>query len=172
MLGEDECSRFDPSRFTVGKIYQDVQLYGDKSNILVGDMANEMVKECLDDVNAALMSDPYHGYPFYVMLHEKKDLQMKSAILRRVIKLPFRPWPEDDTVVFLKNPKTQEVRFCWALPHWSEMDNILMNSCQYASEMVNQILDWKKFNMEAFGFMKLDHERWGPNPNHMDRVLC
>ena len=160
-------SRFDPCRGTVGTIYLDAQRFGAREPILVGDMSNEMIVSCLSDINAALREDPYNGKPFYVFLHEKRDLQMKNAIFRRVIKLNFRPWPEDDSVVFWTDPKTHEVRFCWALPHWSEMDNILHNPVGYSEEMIRHIQAWKAFDMKVFGFMnKSGHptKGWEPDP--------
>jgi hypothetical protein len=171
MKNEPKPSLFDPSRDTVGKIYRDAQLASDGVPVIVGDMTNEMTKSLVDDLNEALTKDPYHGNPFYVVVHEKKDLQMKSAILRKIIHMSFRPWPEDDTVVFWKNPKSGEIRFCWCLPHWSNMNNVMYNPDYYEKEMVEQVKAWKEFRLDHFGFVKNEYDRWVPNPEFKDRTI-
>jgi len=165
-------SLYDPGRETVGAIYQKAQAEGEK-DVLVGDMANEFTKSLIEDINEGLCKPRYNDYPFYLIVHEKKDLQMKSSMLRRIIYHPFRPWPEDDTTVFWKNPKTQEVRFCWALPHWSEMDNILANPTHFDPEFVSNIQSWKSFDLTCFGFIKDKDEEceWVPNPNWKDKPI-
>lgn len=164
-------SLYDPTRDTVGKIYRDAQLNSHEDIILVGDMSKGLISSFVDDVNDALKEYDKKEKPYYLMIHEKKDLQMKQAILRRMLYFGYRPWPEDDTVVFWKNPKTQELRFCWALPHWSEMDNILTNPHNYAKEYVFQIKSWKKYNLRPFGFYYDNVEQWIPNPKWKDRLI-
>lgn len=164
-------SHYDPSRPTVGAIYRNAQMTYDGTPIEVGDMTNDMMPGLIEDINDGLMQDKFDGKPFYLMIHEKKDLQMPSALLRRVLHFPFRPWPEDDTTVFWKDPKTQEVRFCWSLPHWSEMDNILANNWLFDDELVEQIRNWKNYDLHHFGFCKDDMGNWVANPHYKDKPL-
>lgn len=169
-MKKNNKSHYDPSRDTVGKIYRDLQL-GKQEAVEIGDMSNAMFPELVDDINEGLKSTPFGDQPFYLMIHEKKDLQMKSAILRRILFFPYRPYPEDDTTVLWKDPKTQEVRFCWCLPHWSEMDNTLYNSQWYDPEYIEHIIAWKQLDLEKFGFYRHPTENWLPNPKHKDRRL-
>lgn len=166
-------SRFDPSRETVGKIYRDLQINSDHDSIQVGDMANAIIPDLVQDINDGLATKPYGDAPFYLMVHEKKDLQMRTALLRRILFFPNhkRPWPEDDTTVFWKDPKTQEVKFCWCLPHWSEMDNILMNPTDYEPDYVEKIISWKKYDLIPFGFYYHKKLKWVPNPKFKDKSL-
>jgi hypothetical protein len=159
-------SMFDQSRDTVGKIYRDAQLAHDGYNIAIGDMGNEMMKGWIDDVNNALQRKCDH--PYYLTVYERKDMQMPSAINRELIYTDYRPWPESNTVVFWKNPKNQELRLCWTLPHVSEMNLIMMNFLAYDKDLIEQIEAWRDFKMESFGFVKDSKEKsgWKPNPKH------
>jgi hypothetical protein len=89
-----------------------------------------------------------------------------------MIVFKFRPYPEDDTMVFWVDPATNDVRFCWCLPHWSEMDNILMNHNLFEPEIVAQIKYWKSYDLHAFGFTKDDMGNWIPNPKWKDKPLA
>jgi hypothetical protein len=162
-------STIDPSRDTVGQIYVDAQT--NRAPVVVGDVANELTKSLVDDLNETLQSDPYDGKPFYVTIYEKKDLQMKSAIIRRLYTTKYRPYPEDDTVVFKTNPANGETRFCWCLPHWSEMDNILMNSDQYDKQFVIDIKNWKAHKLEQFGFFQTEDNNWAADPTWKDHIV-
>ena len=164
-------SLYDPARKTVGAIYRDAQLHGDHMPIIVGDMSNELTKGLIEDINDALCAPRKNNEPFYLMVHEKKDLQMKSAILRRMLYFSYRPWPEDDTTVFWKNPKTQELRFCWSLPHWSEMDNMLNNPEQFDADFISQIKAWKAVDLKPFGFYQHKELKWIPNPKWKDKPI-
>jgi len=164
-------SLYDQSRDTVGKIYRDAQMNSDGTPVIVGDMGAEMTKSLVEDINDALAQYDKKGKPYYLLVHEKKDLQMKSALLRRMLYFGYRPWPEDDTLVFYKNPKTQDLRFCWCLPHHTEMDNMLMNPDQFDKEMIEQIKAWKAFDLVPFGFYKDPKEGWLPNPKHQFRKI-
>lgn len=160
-------------RDTVGKIYRDLQIHGDKTPIPVGDMTNEMMPGLVEDINDGIKegTEVWTGRPFYLMVHEKKDLQMKSAMLRRMINTIYRPWPEDDTTVFYHDPKSYQTFFCWSLPHHTEMDNILANSWMFDKDLIREITAWKTFNMEHFGFCKCDKGEWVPNPYFKDRNI-
>lgn len=172
-------SQYDPTRDTVGKIYRDANLNNHETFIEVGDMSREMTKSLIEDINAALrnfdmgigVSADKIGKPYWLMIHEKKDLQMKTAVLRRMLYFGYRPYPEDDTVVFFKNPKKQDLRFCWCLPHWSEMDNILANPDQFDPEFVHQIKCWKNYDLTPFGFYQHNKEKWIPKPNWKDKKI-
>jgi hypothetical protein len=157
-------------RDTVGTIYKNAQLYGEKQ-VITGDMNFELRKSLVDDLNDTIIqgTKEFESVPFYITVHEKKDLQMKSAILRRMIKTKYRPYPEDDTLVFYVEPLSNRVCFCWCLPHWSEMDNVLMNKNLYehtkdGKQYVSRIRAWKNMRLEHFGFCKNSEGNWIPNP--------
>jgi len=159
-------------RETVGTIYKNAQLYGEKQ-LITGDAAHELTKSLAEDLNEAIEkgTKELEGRPFYITVHEKKDLQMKSAILRRMIRTEYRPYPEDDTVVFHIKPAYNDVLFCWCLPHWSDMDNVLMNSNLYehtkdGKQFVGRIRAWKNMRLEHFGFMPDENGNNIPNPNY------
>lgn len=164
-------SKYDPSRDTVGKIYRDAQLNNHEDYIEVGDMSREMTTSLIDDINDAIKNFDLKGKPYWLMVHEKKDLQMKTAVLRRLLYFGYRPWPEDDTIVFYKNPKKQDLRFCWCLPHWTEMHNILANPDQFEPEFVHQVKSWKNYDLTPFGFYYDEKEKWVPNPKWRDKKL-
>jgi hypothetical protein len=159
-------------RETVGTIYHQAQLKGERQ-VITGDMNYEMRKSLVEDLNATIIqgTKEFENRPFYITVHEKKDLQMKNAILRRMIKTKYRPYPEDDTLVFHVNPLYNDVYFCWCLPHWSEMDNVLANHNLYeytkdGKQYVGRIRDWKNVNLENFGFCKNNEGNWMANPNY------
>ncbi len=164
-------SHYDPTRDTVGKIYRDAHINNHEDFIEVGDMGRELTTSLVDDVNDAIKNFDLKGKPYYLMIHEKKDLQMKTAILRRILYFGYRPWPEDDTTVFWKNPKTEDLRFCWCLPHWTEMDNIIANPDGYEKEFVYQIQCWKSYDLKPFGFYNDSKEKWIPNPKWQDKRI-
>ncbi len=165
-------SQYDPSRDTVGKIYRDAQMTNKhEDSIEIGDMAHELTRDLIQDINDAIEEFDKKEKPYYLMIHEKKDLQMKSAIARRMMYFGYRPWPEDDTVVFWKDPKSQKLKFCWALPHWSEMELILMNEKQFDEKFIYQIKAWKEVNLKPFGFQFHHELRWIPDPSWQDEVI-
>jgi hypothetical protein len=164
-------SLYDPSRDTVGKIYRDAALNNTEDCIEIGDMSRELTTSLVDDLNDAFKNFDLRGKPYYLMIHESKDLQMNRAIRRRILYFGYRPWPEDDTVVFWRNPKKDILRFCWCLPHWAEMDNVLNNSHQYPEEYVFHIRSWKDYDLRPFGFYLHPEEKWIPNPKWRDREL-
>ena len=167
-------SLYDPSRDTVGKIYRDLQLQSKPESIIIGDMTNEIMKGWIEDVNDALLqgAKDFDGKPFYLTVHEKKDLQMKKALLRRMIKTGYRPWPEDDTTVIWHDPKANETRYCWCLPHHTEMLNIVANYNLYEStqsELLQECRAWRNYQLEYFGFMKDPMGNYIPNPKWKDK---
>ena len=165
-------SHYDPSRKTVGAIYRDAQFNGEKQ-VITGDMNYELRKSLCEDVNDTIVqgTKDFEGRPFYITVHEKRDLQMKNAFLRRMIKTVYRPYPEDDTLVFHVIPYSNQVLFCWELPHWSNMDNILANRNLYDWKIIEPILAWKSLNLEFFGFMKDENGNWTANPRYCDKQM-
>lgn len=157
-------SHYDPSRDTVGKIYRDAQINNHEDFIEIGDMSRELTTSLVDDINDAIGNFDKKGKPYYLMVHEKRDMQMKKAVLRRILYFGYRPWPEDDTIVFFKDPrKPNELKFCWCLPHWSEMDIILASADQFDSELIHQIKAWKEYDLRPFGFVYDEKEKWIPD---------
>lgn len=160
-------------RETVGTIYQKAQIEGEKQ-VITGDVNYELRKSLCDDLNETieLATKEFDNCSFYITVHEKKDLQMKSAILRRMIKTKYRPYPEDDTLVFHIIPNFNDVYFCWCLPHWSEMDNVIMNENLFDIQYVGRIKAWKKMRLEHFGFCKNNEGNWMVNPYYCgDQLL-
>jgi hypothetical protein len=147
-------SKIDPSRDTIGKIYRDSQIKNSAQGLKVGDINKEMVKGFVDELNEAIQSNPFNDQPFYIQIAEKWDLQMKKAMRRMINKTLYRPWPEDGTTVFWTDPKRQQTRFCWDIPHVSEMDNIMMNPDLYPDQFFT-VKAWKKNNMKFFGFFEV-----------------
>lgn len=164
-------SRYDPSRKTVGAIYREANLSYDGTPIETGDMARELMSSLVEDLNDTINSRPHEGRPYYITVHEKKDLQMKTALLRRIITTLYRPWPEDDTTVFYINPSSSDVRFCWCLPHWTDMDNVMRNEMLYPVEYVKDISAWKSLDLYRFGFTKDPMGHWIPNERWIDKKL-
>lgn len=165
-------SKIDPSRKTIGAIYRDAQLYGDRENIEVGNMVEEMMKGYLEDLNEAILSKPFgEETPYYIQIAEKKDLQMKSALRRIVRKYRFRPWPEADTDVYYHNPVDFQTFFCWSIPHHTEMHNILANQNLFDADMVSEIKAWRAYDLQPFGFIKDQMGNWVANPQWKDRSI-
>jgi hypothetical protein len=164
-------SRFDPSRETVGKIYRDLQVNGYNSPVECGDMARELTSSLITDINETIGSNPHDGKDFYILIHEKKDLAMPRAIRRDIYTMVYRPYPEDDTLVF-RIQHGEAVKFCWCLPHSSEMQNILNNANLYEDEMVEEIRAFRNNDLTRFGFMKVGYgEKWAANPFYEDKPL-
>lgn len=164
-------SLYDPSRKTVGAIYRDAQINNTEKSVTNGDLTNELMSSLVCDLNDTIRSDPHEGRPFYITVHEKKDLLMPRCILRRMITSEKRPYPEDDTVVFFVNPKSSDVRFCWCLPHWSEMDNMLDNETLFDQKMIEKLRAWKRVDLHHFGFRKDPEGNWEANPFYTDAPM-
>lgn len=167
-------SHYDPTRETVGKIYRDLHIDREPEYIEVGDMNREIMKGLVEDLNEAIISGgvEFGGKSFYILIHEKKDLQMPEALCRRVIKKIKRPYPEDDTTVFWHDPKKFETRFCWCLPHWSEMENILRCKDLFDKNLVEEVMAWRRVDLYHFGFVKDDEGNWMANPTIKDKIIA
>jgi hypothetical protein len=145
-------SRFDPTRQTMGAIALEARK--NTTPIECGDMTNEMIKSLVDDLNETIQSNPFEGRPFYISVVEKKDYLLPNAIHRGMVTTMYRPYPENNTIVFHCDPKTNVVKLCWTLPHWSEMDNMLNNQEKRNLKLVSDIYAWKTLNLEYFGFSR------------------
>ena len=156
-------SKYDPSRKTVGAIYRDAQINNTEKSVKNGDLTNELMSSLVEDLHDTINSKPYGDDSYYITVHEKKDLQMPRAILRRILTSKYLPYPEDDTLVFYVNQKTNEVHFCWCLPHWSEMDNMLANENLFDKDLISTLKAWKKVDLYPFGFCKGPMGEWIPN---------
>lgn len=164
-------SKYDPSRKTVGAIYRDAQLNNKEKFVINGDLTNELMSSLVEDLNDTIQTNTHEGRPFYIIVHEKKDLMMPNMILRRMLTVEKRPWPEDDTVVFSVNPASSDVRFCWCLPHSTEMDNMLNSEALFDHKMIAKIKAWKNIDLYHFGFVKDEIGNWIANPNWKDESM-
>lgn len=164
-------SLYDPSRKTVGAIYRDAQINNSEKFVTNGDLTNELMSSLVDDLNETIQSRPFGDESFYIIIHESKDMQMPRLLRRRMIKMKKRPYPEDDTIVFHVDPKTNIVKFSWCLPHWSEMDNMLSNENLFDQELIAQIKAWKRVDLTYFGFHKDEMGNWKANPKNKDQEM-
>lgn len=172
MKEKSNRSLYDPSRDTVGAIYRNAQFNGEKQ-VITGDMNYELRKSLVDDINDTVKTGTteFEGKEFYITVHEKRDLQMPNAFLRRMIKTLYRPYPEDDTLVFRVIPAIPEVFFCWELPHWSNMANMIQSRELHDPEQMAMIDSWKRLDLHPFGFMKNEEGNWKANPGWKDQRL-
>ncbi len=162
-------SKYDPSRKTVGAMYRDAQMYGERQ-IITGDMNYEMRKGLVEDINDTVVrgTEEFEGRQFYITVYEKRDLQMKNSFIRKLIKTVYRPYPEADTLVFKVIPDVPEVYFCWQLPARYEMTNMLntpeLRLNKWEQEELQLFRYWENMQLESFGFMKNDDANWVENP--------
>src|ERR1700743_4034966 len=152
----DLTSHIDPTRKTRGSIYIDTQINGEKC-VVIGDHNHEITKDLVKDINEAIDqgSKEMEGKPFYLSIYEKYDLMLKRGLVRIRKITKYRPYPEQDTMVFHIYPGGT-VYFCWELPHRSQMMNILINPDLFDSERVQMIRRWENLQLEYFGFKKDD----------------
>ncbi len=170
----EHISDYDNSRETIGAIYRNAQIHGDKTPILNDDLTKVMASSLVEDLNEAieLGTKEWGENPFYLIVHEKKDMTMPRALLRRIIRKQYRPWPEDDTLVFRVFPSSNDVVFCWCLPHHTDMDNFLANEMLYDKDLIASIKAYRSMNLEHFGFVKIGiGEEWEANPNFKDAKM-
>ncbi len=156
-------SLIDPSRNTVGSIYRDAQINGERG-VIIGDVNHEVKKGLVEDINEAIEQGTkyYEGKPFYLAIYEKYDLMLKKGLVRIRKVTTYRPYPEQDSMVFHVFPGG-DVYFCWELPHRSQMLNILMNPDLYPIEQVDKIRRWENLQLEHFGFTKDENADWVEN---------
>lgn len=161
----DNKSLIDPSRNTVGSIYRDAQINGEKG-VVIGDVNHEIKKDLVKDINEAIEAGRKHpdfvGKPFYLAFYEKYDLMLKKGLVRIPKITKYRPYPEQDTMVFHVYPN-DDVYFCWELPHRSQMINMVMNPDLYPPDQVQMIRRWENLQLEYFGFTKDGEGNWIEN---------
>lgn len=159
----DHQSRIDPTRETVGKIYRDAQISGEKG-VIIGDVNHEIKKDLVKDINEAIEQGEkeMNGKPFYLAIYEKYDLMLKRGLVRIRKITKYRPYPEQDSMVFHVYPGGT-VYFCWELPHRSQMMNVLMNPDIFDPDYVQMIKRWENIQLEYFGFKKDEEGNWVEN---------
>jgi hypothetical protein len=156
-------SLIDPTRNTVGSIYRDAQMNGERG-VVIGDVNHEIVKDLVTDINEAIAqgTKEMEGKPFYLAIYEKYDLMLKKGLVRIRKITKYRPYPEQDTMVFHVYPGG-EVYFCWELPHRTQMMNILMSPDLFPAERVQMMKRWENLQLEYFGFKKDENGNWVEN---------
>jgi hypothetical protein len=158
-------SKIDPTRETVGKIYRDAQINGERG-VVIGDVNHEIKKDLVVDINEAIQqgmaSDEFKGKAFYLALYEKYDLMLKKGLVRIRKITKYRPYPEQDMMLFHVYPQG-DVYFCWELPHRTQMINILANEALYPPEQVLMLKRWENIQLEYFGFKKDSEGNWVEN---------
>ena len=156
-------SKIDPTRETAGKIYRDAQISGEKG-VVIGDVNHEITKGLVEDINEAIEQGEKEmgGKPFYLAIYEKYDLMLKRGLVRLRKITKYRPYPEQDTMVFHVYPGG-DVYFCWELPHRTQMMNILMNPDLFDPERVQNLKRWENLQLEYFGFKKDENGNWVEN---------
>lgn len=171
-LTMENQSKYDPTRKTVGAIYRDAAATAKEGDFVeAGDLSRELMSSLIVDLNETIASKPYGNHPFYITVHESKDMVMPRAIRRRMITTKYRPFPEDDTVVFYVEPETNIVEFCWSLPHRTVMNNRINNEWLYEPEEVAQIKAYLNEDYWHFGFCKDEIGNWKPNPHFKDKKM-
>jgi len=158
-------SKIDPTRQTSGGIHREAQINGERG-VVIGDVNHEIKKDLVKDINEAIQAGRNHadfvGKPFYLAFYEKYDLMLKKGLVRISKITKYRPYPEQDTMVFHVFPN-DDVYFCWELPHRSQMVNIVMNPDFYPPEQVLMIKRWENIQLEYFGFTKDENGNWVEN---------
>jgi len=142
-------------RDTVGTQY--IKAQGNSTQGLVlADIGTEMCRGLVDDINEVIGTNPFQGKDFYINIVEERDLQMKNALKRRMFVTKYRPYPEDNTLVFKIIPKESRILYCWDVPHHSELPNILSNEYLYGQEYIQRLKEWLKNDLSNFGFIKVN----------------
>jgi hypothetical protein len=159
----DNKSLIDPTRNTAGSIYRDAQINGEKG-VVIGDVNHEIKKDLVKDINEAIeMGTKEMGdKPFYLAIYEKYDLMLKKGLVRIRKITKYRPYPEQDSMVFHAFPNG-DVYFCWELPHRSQMMNMIMNPDLYDKAQVELIKRWENLQLEYYGFTKDENGNWIEN---------
>jgi hypothetical protein len=161
-------------RETVGTLALLARSSGER--VVAGDMGHEMMPQLVDDLNEAITSNPFDGRPFYIIVHEKKDLLLNNMLCRRMVKQEYRPYPEPNTTVFWADGKCLETLFCWSLPQKEHFLQYIHNAGKYNKEQIKDILAYNMERMENFGFYKAGNTDEGvaiyhPIPGFKDRPM-
>lgn len=143
---------------------------------VAGDLGHELMPSLVEDLNNTIASNPYNDRPFYIVIHEKKDLQLKNTILRRMIAMEKRPYPEPNTTVFKTLPKANRTDFCWSLPHNTLFEKVLCNPDRHAKDQINDIKAYQAEDLLHFGFTtvgktKNNNPIYTAIPGFIDRKL-
>lgn len=156
-------SKIDPTRQTVGSIYRDAQINGERG-VVIGDVNHEITKDLVKDINEAIEqgTKEMDGKPFYLAIYEKYDLMLKRGLVRIRKVTKYRPYPEQDMMCFHIYPGG-DIYFCWELPHRSQMMNILMSPDLFDPARVEMIKRWENLQLEHFGFTKDEEGNWVEN---------
>jgi len=164
-------SKIDPSRQTVGSIYRDAQINGERG-IVIGDVNHEILKDLVKDINEAIEqgTKEMEGKPFYLAIYEKYDLMLKHGHVRIRKVTKYRPYPEQDMMCFHVYPNG-DIYFCWELPHRSQMMNILMSADLFHPSRVEMIKRWENLQLEYFGFTKDAEGNWIENKLYRGDML-
>lgn len=166
-------SNIDPTRNTVGSIYRDAQINGERG-VVIGDVNHEIKKDLVKDINEAIQKGREHpdfiNKPFYLAFYEKYDLMLKKGLVRIRKITKYRPYPEQDMMCFHVYPN-DDVYFCWELPHRSQMMNILMNPTLYPPDQVEKLKRWENLQLEYYGFTKDNEGNWIENPCYRGDML-
>lgn len=157
-------SRIDPTRKTAGAIYRDAQINGERG-VIIGDVNYEIKKDLVTEINECVQhgTKALEGKPFYIAFYEKYDLMLKRGLVRIPKITTYRPYPEQDTMVFHVYPTSNEIYFCWELPHRSQMINILNSPDLFDHQRVAMIKHWENLRLEYYGFMRDDDGNWTEN---------
>src|SRR5689334_5507314 len=88
-------SHIDPTRNTVGSIYREAQINGEKG-VVIGDVSHEIKKDLVNDINEAIEYGikEMDGKAFYLAIYEKYDLMLKKGLVRIRKITKYRPYPE------------------------------------------------------------------------------
>jgi hypothetical protein len=159
----EQRSQIDPNRATVGSIYRDAQINGERG-VVIGDVNHEIKKDLVIDINEAIAEGikAMDGKPFYLAIYEKYDLMLKKGLVRIRKITKYRPYPEQDMMAFHVYPGG-EVYFCWELPHRTQMMNVLGCPDLFDPARVDMIKRWENLQLEYFGFKKDDEGNWVEN---------
>lgn len=159
----EQKSHIDPTRNTVGSIYRDAQISGER-NVVIGDVTTEIKKDLVKDINEAIEQGTKEmgDKPFYLAIYEKYDLMLKKGLVRIRKITKYRPYPEQDMMLFHIYPNG-DIYFCWELPHRSQMMNMLMSPDLYEPSQVQKIRQWENLQLEYFGFTKDSEGNWIEN---------
>ncbi len=156
-------SHIDPTRNTVGSIYRDAQINGEKG-VIIGDVNHEIKKDLVKDINEAIEAGKKEmgDNAFYLAIYEKYDLMLKKGLVRIPKITKYRPYPEQDMMLFHVFPN-DDVYFCWELPHRSQMLNMLLSPELFDPAQVQMIKRWENLQLEYFGFTKDAEGFWTEN---------
>lgn len=157
-------SHFDPTRQTAGAIYRNAQLFGERG-VVIGDVNHQITKDLVTEINEWIEqgTKKRENKPFYLAIYEKYDLMLKKGLVRIPKITKYRPYPQQDSMVFHVYPESNSVYFCWELPHRSHMLNMINCADLYDPETIQKLRHWEGMRLEYFGFTKDWEGNWTEN---------